>query len=52
MATYEKSALEQAVEERWSRKEFTAGVRAAGADLVKTVLLARVVSAAVTRRRR
>lgn len=42
----------KAVEETWSRAEFAQGVRQAGTDLVKTVMLARVVSAAVTRRRR
>jgi hypothetical protein len=39
-------------EERWSRAEFAAGVRQAGTDLLKTVMLARVVGQVVSSRRR
>lgn len=38
-------------EERPSRKEFAAGVRSGGLGLLETVVLARVVSGAIRRRR-
>jgi hypothetical protein len=50
---WKPSAAAKQAEETWKRSEFARGVRDSGSpSLLTTVVLARVVSAAVARRRR